>query len=42
MEVENQGLVITLRAKMGGTNHIFLKDIINFIVYNNYFKLLKF
>jgi hypothetical protein len=21
MEVENQGLVITLRAKMGGTNH---------------------
>ncbi len=27
---------------MGGTNHKFFKDIINFIVYNNYLKLLKF
>ena len=45
MEVENQGLVITLRAKMGGTNHIFFKDIINYCTdYNNYLnlKLLKF
>jgi hypothetical protein len=41
MEVENQGLVITLRAKMGGTNHIFLKDIIYCNDYNNYLKLLK-